>query len=177
MKFELLNRVLLAVCCCFFQTAFAQDAGPLKIGFVDVQAVASKSPQLAEGNKRLEKEFSARSDALKGMQASYMQLRDRLQKEGLTMNTDDQRKLEDQILGQERKIRWEQGIMDEDFKIRRNQVAADVRKDIFKTIATLAQKEGYDLILTDGVLMSSARVNLTERVLTELKNNAGEKKK
>jgi outer membrane protein len=177
MKFEQLSRVLLVACCCLLQPAFAQEAGPLKIGFVDVQAVASKSPQLADANKRLEKEFTARKEALKGMEASYMQLRDRQQKEGLTMNNDDQRKLEDQILAQERKIRWEQGIMDEDFKIKRNQVASDVRQDIFKTIATVAQKEGYDLILTDGVLLSSARVNLTERVLTELKNGAGGDKK
>jgi len=173
MKLQKLNYALFITC--FFllwQQAVAQDSGALKIGFVDVQSVASKSPQLDEANKKLEKEFTARKEALKGMEASYMQLRDKQQKEGLTMNDEDQKKLDDQMLAQERKIRWEQSIMDEDLKIRRNQVLTDVRKDIFKAIALIAQKENYDLILTDGVLISSARVNLTERVLTDLKNSA-----
>lgn len=178
MRFEKLSCLLFVSCCLLFQPAMAQDAGaPLKIGFVDTQAVASKSPQLAEGNKRLEKEFTARKEALKGMEAAYLQLREKLQKEGLTMSNDELRKLEEQILAQERKIRWEQGILDEDFKIRRNQIGAEVRQDIFKTIALLAKQEGYDLILTDGVLMSSPRVNLTERVLNELKNATPAKKK
>src|SRR5688572_15864976 len=116
MKFEKLSYALLVSCCFFFHPAIAQDAGPLKIGFVDVQAVASKSPQLAEGNKRLEKEFTTKKEELKGMEASYLQLRERLQKEGLTMNNDELRKLEEQILAQERKIRWNQGIIDEDYK-------------------------------------------------------------
>lgn len=177
MRFKKLSCALLAASCFLFQQAIAQDAAaPLKIGFVDIQAVASKSPQLAEGNKRLEKEFTARKESLKGMEAAYLQLREKLQKEGLTMNNDELRKLEEQILAQERKIRWEQGIMDEDFKIRRNQIAAEVRQEIFKTIAVLSKQEGYDLILTDGVLMSSPRVNLTERVLNDLKNVPAKKK-
>jgi outer membrane protein len=173
MRLKKLSCILFVSGCFLFQQAMAQEAAaPLKIGFVDVQVVASKSPQLAEGNKRIEKEFTARKEALKGMEAAYLQLREKLQKEGLTMSNDELRKLEEQILAQERKIRWEQGIMDEDFKIRRNQIASEVRQDIFRTIATLAKQENYDLILTDGVLMSSPRVNLTERVLNELKNDS-----
>jgi outer membrane protein len=103
-------------------------------------------------------------------------LREKLQKEGLTMSNEEVRKLEEQILAQERKIRWNQSILDEDFKIRRNQVMGQLQQDIFKTITTIAQQEKYDLVLTDGVLISSSRVNLTERVLTELKNSAGKKK-
>lgn len=176
MKFAKLSRAFLVSFCFLMQPAIAQDAGALKIGYVDVQGVAAKSPQLAEGNKRLEKEFTARKEELKGMEASYLQLREKLQKEGLTMSNEEVRKLEEQILAQERKIRWNQGILDEDFKIRRNQVMGQLQQDIFKTITAIAQQEKYDLVLTDGVLLSSSRVNLTERVLTELKNSAGKKK-
>jgi outer membrane protein len=177
MKFERLIWTALAACF-FSQPAIAQDAGPLKIGYVDIQAVAAKSPQFADGNKRLEKEFTARKEELKGMESAYIQLRDRMQKESLTMSNEESRKLEEQILAQERKIRWNQGNMEEDFKIRRNQITSDMHQEIVKAILVLAQQEKYDLILTDGVLMSSSRINLTERVLTDLKNKsaAGKKK-
>ncbi len=172
---RLIGAVLTA--CLFSQPAVAQDAGPLKIGYVDIQAVAAKSPQFADGNKRLEKEFTARKEELKGMESAYLQLRDRMQKEGLTLSNEELRKLDEQILAQERKIRWNQGIMDEDFKIRRNQITSDIQQEIVSTIRALAQQEKYDLIVTDGVLMSSSRVNLTERILTELKNKSGATKK
>ncbi|HEY3487304.1 MAG TPA: OmpH family outer membrane protein [Gammaproteobacteria bacterium] len=171
-----INSALILAWCCFLPSAFAQDIGPLKVGYVDFQTVAMKSPQMEEAKKRLEKEFNARKEELKGMEAAYLQLRERLQKEGLTMSNEDLRKLEENILAQERKIRWNQSIMDEDFKIRRNQVMTQLQQDIVKTITTIAQQEKYDLILTDGVLMSSSRINLTDRILTELKNNMTKKK-
>lgn len=177
MRFEKLCCVLLASSGFLFQPASAQDAGPLKIGYVDINTLVAKSPQWEAGNKRLEQEFAARKKAIREKELALGQLQERVQKEGRTMNTDELRKLEDQMVTQDRQIRWEKGTLEDDYKRQHGRMMADLEKEISKTIGAFIKQEGYDLILTEGVLLPSSRVNLTERVLTELKNSAAAKKK
>jgi outer membrane protein len=174
MSFERLSRALVVISCCLlFHPANAQDAAPLKIGYVDFQAVASKSPRIAEESNRLEKEFGARKKAIRDKELALAQLKERFQKESRTMKKEDLRKLEDQILQQEREVRWQSSIFEDDYKRQYNQLVGEFEQEVLKAIVAIAKQENYDLILKDGVLISSPRVNLTERVLTELAGTAG----
>ncbi len=154
--------------------AFAQEGG-LKVGFVNVQALLSNAPQAAAAKKRVEKEFSTRQEELKGIQTEIKSLREKLTREGLTMSDEDRKKTETELLRKDREFRWNQGIIDEDFKIRRNEVMSQLQNDIVKAIYRIGQQEKFDLILTDGVIFSSSRVNLTETILNELKKSASGK--
>jgi outer membrane protein len=176
MRFEKLSCAILASCF-FFQPAIAQDsAAPLKIGYVDVNAVASGSPQFEASMKSLEQTFTARKKAIRDKELALAQLQERMQKEGRTMDSEALRKLEDQIISQDRDVRWQKSILEDDYKRQNNRMMAELENEISKTIAALVKKHGYDLVLTQGVILPSARVNLTDDVLAELKNSAGKKK-
>jgi outer membrane protein len=175
MRFEKLSCAILASCF-FFQPAIAQDSTPLKIGYVDINAVASKSPQLEEAFKRLEKDIIARRKEIRDKELSLGQMQERMQKESRTMDRAEQTKLEDQMVALDREIRWKKSVLDDDSKIQQNRVRANLEQEIEKTITAIVKQDGYDLILTEGVIAVSGRVNLTDRVLTELKNSAGKKK-
>jgi outer membrane protein len=175
MRFEKLSCAI-SILCFFAQPAVAQGPTPIKIGYVDVNAVVSKSPQFEAVVKSLEQEFTARRKSIRDKELALAQLQEKLQKEGRTMSTEAARKLEDQIVTQDREVRWQKSILEDDYKRQHNRMMAELESEISKTIAALVKKDGYDLVLTEGVVLPSERVNLTDDVLAELKNSAGKKK-
>ncbi len=175
MRFEKLSYAILASCF-FFQPAIAQGPSPLKIGFVDVNAVASRSPQYEASMKSLEQEFTARKKTIRDKEVALSQMQEKMQKEGRTMTAEALRKLEDQIVAQDRDVRWQKSVLEDDYKRQHNRMMDELEGEISKTIAALVKRDGYDLVLTQGVILPSERVNLTDDVLSELKNSAGKKK-
>jgi outer membrane protein len=175
MRFEKLSFAVLASCF-FFQPAIAQGPTPLKIGYVDVNAVASRSPQFEASMKSLEQEFTTRRKTIRDKEVALSQLQEKMQKEGRTMTAEALRKLEDQIVAQDREVRFQKSVLEDDYKRQHNRMMDELEDKISNTVAALVKKDGYDLILTQGVVLPSERVNLTDEVLAELKNSAGKKK-
>ena len=73
----------------------------LKVGFVQVDKILQEAPQTIESNKKLEKEFSARTDKLK---ADVKALKDKeaaFSKDALTMK-DSERDTKEKALSQMR---------------------------------------------------------------------------
>ncbi|GIX22603.1 MAG: membrane protein [Gammaproteobacteria bacterium] len=144
-------------------------AADVKIAYVNIKQVFENAPQTREAEKTIQEEFTKRQEKIKKLQQEILALRERLGKEGLTMSDKKRAELESELLRKDREFRWEQQIYDEDLKIRRNQVLNQVQNDLIEAIYSLAKDEGYDLILTDGVVYASKAVNITDRVLEVLK--------
>lgn len=150
---------------------FAQSSD-LKIGYVNLQELVSKAPQSAAAIEKAQKEFATRQEELKGMATEVQALREKLVKERITMSDDARKKLEENLLSKEREYKWNQSILDEDAKIRENQILTEIKQLVFKAIVEIAKQDKYDLVLTDGVIFKSARVDLTAKVLSELRKGA-----
>ena len=59
----------------------------------------------------------------------------------------------------------------EDLNIERNNAFKGVRQSVMAAVETLAEEEGYDLVVGQGALYASDAVNLTERVLDRMEAN------
>ena len=57
----------------------------------------------------------------------------------------------------------------DDLNIRRNEVLAKLQKDMYQAVVTLAKEQKFDLILSQGVVYSSNKVDITDSVLKKLK--------
>ena len=173
---QVLNKTIIAICLLMlnapFTSAIAAKQDDLKIGFVNVKQVLANAPQVAIAEKAVQTEFTARREELKGLQSEILALREKLTREGLTMSNEDRAQYEEDLLRKDREFRWEQGIFDEDLKIRRNQVLQQLQQDVAKAILQIAQSDKYDLILTEGVIFGSDRVNITEQVVKILEKDA-----
>src|SRR5687768_8729573 len=112
MKFEKLSCAILALCF-FSQPATAQGPAPLKIGYVDFNIVVSRSPQFEVAMKALDQEFNARKKTIRDKEIAVSQLQEKLQKEARanTMTPEALRKLDDQIVTQDREVRWQKSIL------------------------------------------------------------------
>lgn len=150
----------------------AQSQQDLTVGFVNLQQVFSEAPQAVEAEDNIQEEFTKRQEDIKKLQQEIVSLREQLGREGVTMGEDERQDLQDKLVQKDRKYRWEQQIYDEDLKRRRNEVLNGVQQEIVRAIYSIGQSEKYDLILTDGVVYSDDRVNLTDRVIELLKDKA-----
>ena len=118
MKFKCLFKSLLLSTIFFTSaTAFAE----LKVGFVQVDKILQEAPQTIESNKKLEKEFSARTDKLKADVKSLKDKEAAFSKDALTMK-ESERDSKEKSLSQLRvDIQRKERELREDINIRRNE--------------------------------------------------------
>lgn len=144
-------------------------AAETKIGYVNLADILEKSPQADAARKTLEKEFSYRNEKLTAVRDEILKFEETLQNDGAVMTDTRRTELEKEILNKKRAYSRQQEELKEDFNIRRNQEIGDLQKSVNEVVTKLAKSENYDLVVTQPVLFASDRIDMTERVLEELR--------
>lgn len=147
----------------------AADTG-LKLGFVDIAKVMEEAPQAEAARARLEGEFAPRDQELVKAQEELKRMEDRLATDGAVMSESARHRLERDIIEQRRDIRRSRDEFREDFNIRRNEELRKLQERVSEAISSLARDNGYDMILTNSVVYSSDRVEITDRILERLRD-------
>lgn len=132
-------------------TAFTA-AADIKVGYVDVARLLKDAPQTTEVGKKLEKEFTPRTAEL-----------DRLKKQ-ITDQDNSGKDTSSLRLDFERKQRE----LNEDINIRKNEELANLQDRINKAINTIAENEGYDIVIFSGIAYASKRTDITDKILKSL---------
>ena len=145
-------------------------AAELKVGVVNAAAVMEQSPQKTRALARLEKEFSSRSKAIETKVKSLRTTQEKLIKDGAIFSAEERKLKERTLVSEQRDIKRLQDEYSEDLSIRRNEELRKLEKEIAKTITDIAKKEKYDLIVFQGVIYASEKVDITNKVLESLKS-------
>lgn len=145
--------------------ANAQD---LKLGFVDTARVLKEAPQADIARKKLENEFAPRDKKIVNMQTELKKLDEKLKRDAAVMSDATRKKLDRDIISLRRDVKRAREEFTEDFNIRRNEELSKLQKLIFEVTVKVAEDEQYDLILSDSVLYTSKRVDITTKVLERL---------
>lgn len=164
MKFSKYSAYLLALLSLFPAAALAE----LKVGFVNAVKVMEAAPQVEKANARLEQEFAPRQRRIVTAQQEVRRLEEKLAKEEATSSDTESRNLSRDLMAKKRDLKREQDEFREDYNIRRNEELDKLQKRIVEVIQGLAKEEGYDFILSDGVVWASERVDITDKVLRRL---------
>jgi outer membrane protein len=140
----------------------------LKVGFVQVDKILQEAPQTIESNKKLEKEFSSRTDKLK---ADVKALKDKeaaFSKDALTMK-ESERDAKEKSLSQLRvDVQRKERELREDINIRRNEELGGLQEQINKAVTSVAKAENFDLVLYNGVAYASEKIDITDKILKSL---------
>ena len=160
--------VVLALLLLGGRASVGANAAELKIGYVNAVKVIEEAPQGEAALKKLEAEFSPRDKKLVAMQADVKKLEDALEKNALLLKDAERRSKELEIVALKRDLRRATQEFREDYNLRRNEELAALQKIVFKAIVEIAKQEDYDLILHEGTIYASKRVDLTDRVLKKL---------
>jgi len=167
-------RKLITLITIFFIT-FSSNAEEIKIGIVDVNKILKEAPQTLSANKKLEKEFSSRTEKLKSKINQLQTDEKKYQKESLAMS-DEQREKEEKNLQQRRiEIQRNERELREDMDLRRREEIGDLQEKINVTIDKIAADEKYDLILYSGIAFASSKVDITEQIIKSLGGGSSKK--
>jgi len=165
------SRLLLCVCLGAYLSVIGAVAvaAEMKIGFVNAARVLEEAPQADAARTRLEKEFSPRDKKLVDAQKTVRTLEEKLTRDGAIMSETERRKLERDILSQQRELKRAQEEFREDLNIRRNEAFDTLRLRVFEVINDIAKAEKYDLVISDGVVYANDRIDITGKVVEQLK--------
>lgn len=142
----------------------------LKIAYVNFVKVIEEAPQAKEALKKLEAEFRPRDKELVDMQAKVKEAGDKLEKDALVMKAAERRQTERELLVLKRNLRRATQEFREDYNIRRNEELAVLQRLVSKVIVEIAKREQYDLVVHEGTLYASQKVDITAKVLAHLAN-------
>lgn len=163
MKFNYLISQLLAFG--LVVMALPVSANDIKVGYVQVDKILQEAPQTAETSKKLEKEFSPRTQELDRLQKQIKDAELSLSKDGLTMSETDRRNKERDVGNMKIEFQRKQRELREDINLRKNEELGVLQDRINKAVTSVAETEGYDLVVYGGVAFASKKVDVTDKVL------------
>lgn len=147
------------------------NAAEIKVGFVNISNLMEKAPQAESARTALEREFDSRDNKLTSTRDEILRLEDQLKKDGEIMSESKRADLERDILRRKRDFNREKDELKEDFNIRRNEELGKLQREVYGVIVDVAKKENYDLMVTESVLYASDKIDVTEKILAELKKS------
>jgi outer membrane protein len=146
---------------------YAED---YRIAFVNATKVFEESPQYQAARDRLQTEFSRREKELLSEQKQLKQLEEKLQRDGSVMSESEVKRLERDILSRSRSLKNSQTEFREDLNLRQNEEFKKLRQQVREVIQEVGKAEKIDLIVSDGVVYFSKKIDISDLVLEKLRN-------
>ena len=164
--FKLFSRTLVLI---LFLSVSSYVYSAQKIAFVNQAKLLQKAPQAESARTKLQKEFAGRDKALVSLQKKIKQTADKLQKDSAVLSTEELNKLKRKMTLLNRDLERDKSAFKEDLSIRQNEELIKLQKSVLKSIQAVAEKEKYDLILSEGIVFASKRADITDKILSQLK--------
>jgi len=159
----------------FAATACAVLTAPVMaettVGVVNTVQLMEEAPQAKAAQSNIETEFAPREKELVNLQKSVRKLEDKLSRDGAVMSEKESSKLERDILAKRRDLKRSQEEFRDDLNIRKNEVLSKLQRQMYEATVSLAKEKKYDIILGQGVVYSSKKVDVTPMVLEKLKSD------
>ena len=149
--------------------ALAQE---YKIGVVNAVRILEQSPQAKKTSALIENEFSPRDKQLVAEQRELQTLEERLSKDAAIMSEVERKNLERDIINKRRDLKRSEDEFREDLTFRRNEELAKIQNEIVNAIQIVARENNFDLVLSDGVIFASSRIDMTDLVIKYLTEQA-----
>lgn len=140
-----------------------------RIGVVNANKIVEQSPQYDDVRKALEAEFKRRNEDLVSKQKQLKQLEEKLARDSAVMSDAEVRRLEQDIRSRRRKLNTTRDEYREDLNLRRNEEFNKLLRQVSEVVHQVGEEEKIDVILSEGVVYASKRVDLTALVLDRLK--------
>ncbi len=154
-----------------FMTAHAED---YRIGAVNAVRILEQSPQAQRLRDQIEQEFSPRDRQLVEDQKKLKEMEDRMERDAAIMSETERQELERDIINMRRELKRNQDQFREDLSYRRNEELTKIQKEIVQAIQTVAKQNNYDLVLSEGVIFASTKIDITDQVVEYLKKRNSE---
>jgi len=165
-------RRLLALLLLLGPGAAMAEEGGTRIAYVDMQRLLDSAPQVTAAQARLTREFAARDLALKADQAKLRAMEDKLRRDTPLMSREAAATLQQETETLRRAVARTRARLDEELKTRTQEEIDRAWPAITEAVADYAREHGYDLVVPSPVIYVSGRIDITDRVLEQLRQTA-----
>jgi outer membrane protein len=152
--------------------ATAAEAQALKIGFVNFGRLLEESPQAKAAQQALEGEFLPRQRDVAAQQKTLQEKREKLQKEAAVMSEADRVRTEREVRDLELNVNRRFNELQEDLNLRRNEEVGRMQRALLQEVQAYARANGYQLIVSEGVLFAAEGVDVTPQIVAAIKAKA-----
>jgi outer membrane protein len=142
------------------------DAQQLRIGYVDMKQVLDNAPQVLAGREKLDVEFRARNDAIEMDEMRGDALEIRLQQADLTPESRTQ--IERDLRELRRSVARRKEDLRDELSFRRTEEVQQLEDQINIAVQEIAQRNGYDLIISSPVIYANPDLDITSLILEQL---------
>jgi outer membrane protein len=150
----------------------AAGAQALKIGFVNFGRLLEESPQAKAAQAALEAEFMPRQRDVAAQQKSLQEKADKLQKEAAVMSEADRVRNEREVRDLELNVNRRFKELQEDLNLRRNEEVGKMQRALLQEVQAYARTNGFQLVLSEGVLFAAEGIDITPQVVAAIKAKA-----
>ncbi|MBT8065341.1 MAG: OmpH family outer membrane protein [Gammaproteobacteria bacterium] len=141
-------------------------AQQLRIGYVDMKVVLDNAPQVIAGRAKLDQEFRGRNDAIQMDEMRADSLEMRIQQGDLT--GDSRLRLERELRELKRNISRRKEDLRDELSFRRTEEVQQLEAQINVAVREIAERNGYDLIVSSPVIYASPQMDITDLILEQL---------
>lgn len=145
----------------------------IKIGAVNAVRILENSPQAEAAREKIQREFAPRDRELVEEQKKLKAAEDKLSKDGAIMSEAERAQIEREIVQMKRDMKRSQDEFRDDLNFRRNEEFGEIQKSILEAIQKVAKDMGYDIVLGEGVIYASKKVDISDEVIEYLKEKQG----
>ena len=156
------------ICVLIFALVLATSASAqsLRIGYVDMKRVLDSAPQVMAGRAVLDLEFRARNDDIEMDDFRATALESRLQQ--ADMSPEASLQAERELRDLRRNITRRKEDLRDELSFRRTEEVQHLEQEINLAVQEIAQRNGYDLIVSSPVVYASPDLDITDLILEQL---------
>jgi outer membrane protein len=140
----------------------------LKIGVVDTQRLMNDAPQAKVAIDVIRTEFAPRERELQTLGATLKSREEKLAKDQATMTEAQRTSAEKDLRDGYRDAQKLQAEIQDDLNARRNEELSKLNRVLIEEVNVFAKAQGFDLILTDGVIYRTNALDVTGAILTAM---------
>ncbi len=140
----------------------------LKIAYVNMAKAIETSTHAETVLQKLKAEFDPKDQKLTGQREKLKKIESELEKKALVLAESDRKELEKDVRDLRRKIKRDTEEFREELNVRQNEELRKLERLVLKVVAKIAETEKYDLIIHQGAMYASNRIDITDKVLAAL---------
>ena len=144
-------------------------ASDLKIGVVRVDKILTDSPQVAAVNTAMEERFGGKKNELLELEKEIKSMQEDYKRNELVMTEDKLNELKAKIIGKMQAYKQKEAALTQEVSTMRSQELAVLQKSVRGIIDEIAKADKFDLILSEGVVFTSDKLDITAKVLDKMK--------
>ncbi len=150
-------------------SANAFSAG-LKIGVVSVERILTEAPQVDAVNTSMLERFGPQRDELQKMEKDITKLQENYKRNELVMTEDKLNDLKKEIITKIQALKQKEALLTQEVGTVRNQELAVLQQQVRSIIDDIAKKGKYSLVLSEGVAYTDESLDITDKVLDQMKS-------